>query len=120
MAQVTGIIFVTIQGIGQIRAKDDSTTLRTGGKTREPMYAGGVVTGFREQTQSSELECVVYDTADTKLQDFNKIVAAEIDVETDTGKLYKITNAFLSAPAELAGGDGEISLTFMGDPAIEV
>lgn len=114
MAQVTGIVFVKVNG-DLLRSKEGAK-LMLGGKERTAQ-TGHSVYGYSEKVVPSQVECTISHLADTDLNALNDTVDATVTFETDTGVVYTVPNSFLTKPPELTGGDGDVALEFQGDPA---
>ena len=116
MAQVTGIVKVFVNGTLQ-RSKEGAKLI-TGGKERTPQV-GYAVYGFSEKVIPATVEFTLAHTADSEIIALNDLVDATLKFETDIGKTFLITNAFVTKPVELTGGEGDVAVEMMGDPAVE-
>jgi hypothetical protein len=116
MAQVTGIVKIHVNGALQ-RSKEGAT-LNMGGMERAAQ-TGHSVYGYSEKLVPASVSFNLAHTADTDLIELNGMVGAEVRFECDTGVTYLITNAFVTKPCQLKGGDGDVTVEMMGDPAIE-
>lgn len=117
MAQVSGTIVVKMNG--RSLRSDAKSTMSLGGKERDAKYADHDLLGFCEKPIAASLKGTLYHTAESDLQGLADARNVTITFETDTGRVYTIRNAFSTKPPELTGGDGEISIEFMGHAAIE-
>ncbi|AMK09651.1 phage tail tube protein [Pseudodesulfovibrio indicus] len=106
--QVTGKAIIRVNG-SELRTADEAT-LKPGGVSREPVKGSGKVHGFTETTEAPELECTVYHTADTSLADIMKITDATVIFETDTGKRFVLTGAFVTDAVSLKVKGGEVDV----------
>jgi hypothetical protein len=116
MAQVAGIVKVYLNG--QLQRAKEGVKLITGGKERT-MQVGHSVHGYSEKVIPSTLEMVISLMADTKLEDLNNLTDATVRVETDIGLSYLCTGMSVTKPVEFTGGEGDVSIEMMGDPAVE-
>lgn len=116
MSQVTGIVKVYLNGALQ-RSKEGAK-LKLGGKERTAQV-GHAVYGFSEKVVPSELEFTLSHMPDTDLIALRDLTGATARFECDSGTTYVIPNAFVSEPPELTGGDGDVGVKMMGDPAFE-
>lgn len=116
MAKVTGIVKVYINA--QLQRSKEGASLKFGGHERAAVV-GHSVYGYAEKPVASEITFTLADMADTDLIAINDTVDATVRFETDTGKVFLITEAWVSEPVELAGGEGDVSVTMMGQPAVE-
>lgn len=116
MAQVTGIVKVFVNGTLQ-RSKEGAK-LVTGGKERTAAV-GYSVYGFSEKVVPASVEYTLAHTADADIIALNDLVDATLRFETDIGKTFLVNNAFVTKPVELTGGEGEVAVEMMGDPAQE-
>lgn len=105
--QVTGKANIYVDG-GQLRVDDDAT-LDPGGKVRKPVMAGGR-TYYSEEDKEPELEFTVLHTRDTSLKKLNAITDATVIFQTDTGKRYVLTGAFVTDTAKLKTKGGEVAV----------
>lgn len=117
MAQVTGIVKVKVNG-KLVRSKQGAK-LMTGGIERTPVVASGALVGYAEKFVPATIECTLAHTADTKVDELNKLVEATVIFETDTGKRFTIGAAFTTNPGELSDGEGDLTLKMAGNPAKE-
>ena len=115
MAQVTGRIFISLNG-KRIRSKDGAS-LDTGGVTRDAALSDAGVDGFTEAVAAPSVTCEVNHTADISVDDFKNFKDGTLTFETDTGKVFTLTNAWCSKPPKLA--KGVIPLEFMGTECLE-
>lgn len=116
MAQITGIVFIKVNG--QLLRSKEGAKLNFGGKERTAV-TGFEVYGYAEKVVPATVECTLAHDSDTNVEELRDIVGATLEFETDTGKTYLVKNAFVTKPPELTGGEGELSLEFSGEPAIE-
>ena len=114
--QVTGVVFVNLDG--KLLRSKEGAKLNLGGKERTPIV-GHAVYGYSEKVAPATVECTLSHTADTDLIALNNTTNSTLVFETDTGKSYLITHAFLTKPPELTGGEGDTAIEFAGDPAVE-
>lgn len=114
MSQVTGIVYVKVNG-ALLRSKEGAK-LNLGGKERSPVV-GHSVYGFTEKVVPATVECTLAHTADTDLVALGALTGATVQFETDTGVTFVVANAFTTKTLELKGGDGEVTLEMNGDPA---
>jgi hypothetical protein len=108
MAQVTGKATIYVDG-QQLNTADEAT-LDTGGVKRTPVIGGGRVVGYSEETVEPELEITVYHTAETSIEDIKGITDATVIFQTDTGKRYVLTGAFVTEPPKLKTKGGELDV----------
>lgn len=112
MAQVTGILKVYVDG-QKFRVKDGS--LETGGKARDAVE-GGDVYGYTESVKASTLDVTLAHMSDTDLTVLNGLTNSTLRVETDTGQVYTVQQAWTSEPLKLQWG-GDLQLKMQGKPA---
>lgn len=110
MAQVTGRIFISIKG-QRIRSKEGAS-LDIGGVKREAALSDAGVDGFTEAVAAPTVSCEVNHTADTSIDDFRNFKDGTLLFETDTGKVYTVSNAWCSNPPKLS--KGSLTLEFSG------
>ncbi len=114
MAKVTGIVIVKIDG-GVVRSKEGAK-LNIGGKERTPIV-GHKLYGPAEKFIHATMEFTLAHVGGDDLIGLSAKVDATLEFETDTGDTYMMANSFATKPAELSGGEGDVSLEFAGDPA---
>lgn len=117
MAKVTGIIDVKINGALQ-RTKEKSSSLETGGFTREAVKGGRRVHGYSETVQEAVFETTLIHVSDFDLAFYNDLTEATLECITDTGLTYMVANAFVSEPVKI-DENGEATLKMMGDAAVD-
>jgi hypothetical protein len=114
MAQVTGIVYLKIDGALQ-RSKEGAK-LSLGGKERTPQV-GHSVYGYSEKVVPATLEFTLAHVGGDDLIGLSNKIESTLEFETDTGDIYMVRNAFCTKPAEITGGEGDVSFEFAGDPA---
>lgn len=114
--KVTGIVTIRVDG-KTLRSKKGAS-INFGGKKRTGIVAGEFLL-YGEENAFAEVDCTVAHTADTDVLQMADFTDATLIFETDTGKQYIVKNAFTSEPPVLTGGEGDLTLKMMGDPATE-
>ena len=114
MAQVTGIVFVKVNG-ALLRSKEGAK-LMLGGKERTAQV-GHKLYGYSEKVVPATVEFTLAHVVADDLEGLQDTVDGTVEFETDTGDNYIVANAFSTKPAELTGGEGDVALEFQGDPA---
>ncbi len=74
---------------------------------REPVIGAGKVHGFTETTVEPKMDCTIYHTAETSLDEIKAIDNATVIFETDTGRRWVLTGAFVLDPPTLKTKGGE-------------
>lgn len=118
MAKLTGVIVVKVDG-GSLRSKEGAT-LGFGGTERTPQYADGVLVGFTNKPLGATGSFTIAHGADTDVETLRNAENSTLIFECDSGVNYLINGAFLTVPPELTGGEGDMTLEFMGQPATPV
>lgn len=113
--QVTGRVFVTVGG--RRLTSMEGAKLNMGGVKRDTVLADTGVAGYRESTVAPEVECKMAHYAETNLQEIADTVDETVMFETDTGKVYTISEAWLMEPPTLE--KGEVALKFAGKTCVE-
>jgi hypothetical protein len=108
MAQVTGRVFVTVAG--KRIASKEGAKLMYGGVTRDTVIADSGVVGFTEKPIAPGVEATIAHAANTSLAEFQAMTAVSISFDTDTGKSYVLSGAWVANAMELE--KGEVKLTF--------
>lgn len=114
MAQVTGRIFISLNG-QRIRSKEGAS-LETGGVERDAANSDSGVDGFTEKIVPPKVECKISHTAQTKLKELQAFTGT-LTFETDTGSVYTLIEAWCAKPPKLE--KGEVSLEFGAVECIE-
>lgn len=97
-----------------------SPTVDLGGVERAPVVGNNNVLGYSEVIKPATLECEISLGLGENLSWLQKIMAATIIYETDTGQTYIIRDAFVTETLKVTGGaDGKVTLKFSGQPAEE-
>lgn len=117
MAQVTGVVFVKIDGV--LVRSNEGAKLNLGGKERAARV-GHSVYGYSEKVVPSQLEFTLSHVGGDDLIGIQHKVDSTIEFQTDTGDTYMVANAFCVNPAELSGGEGQVPFVFQGDPAEKI
>ena len=108
MTQVAGKVFLTING-KRLRSKEGAS-LETGGVEREPAISDSGVDGFTEKITAPKVEAKVNLTDDVSLAELQAFKNGTLVFETDTGRVFTLTNAWNAKPPKLE--KGEVSLEF--------
>jgi hypothetical protein len=106
--QITGRAYITIKG-ARLRSKEGAT-LKFGGVEREDVLGDAGVLGYAEKVIAPEVECTLAHNAAFSLKSFMDITDESLHFETDTGKIYSMTNAWCKGALELT--KGEVKLRF--------
>lgn len=114
-----------MQVSGRATIKLDSDALRT--KPGSSLQIGGIVrefdvtdqlqSYFRERGIVAVIKGTVVHASDTELIKLRDWKNGTCTFETDTGRVYTVSNAATASIGDLSGG--EVELTIMGDPADE-
>ena len=115
--QLTGIAFVKVDG--ELLQSKPGAKINLGGFKNTPQ-TGHRVYGFTQEVVAAELECTLVHSFSTPVEDLRSKTDSVVQFETDTGKTYQINGAFIMETLELTDGEGELTLKFAGDPAIEL
>lgn len=113
--QVAGKAFVTING-KRLRSKEGAS-LETGGIEREAAISDSGVDGFMEKNTAPKVDCKVSLTDDVRLADIQNFKDGTLIFETDTGRVYTLTNAWCAKPPKLE--KGEVTLEFGAEECLE-
>ena len=114
-----------MQNTGRVKVKMDGDVLRSkpgaslqiGGTKREAVPNDQGTVDFKESTAPAEVKCTLVHVATTDLDAIRDYSNGTVQFETDTGVAYTMPNAFCSDIGELK--DGEVEVTFGGDPAFK-
>lgn len=117
MAQVTGILFVYLDG-DLLETKEGSTKLQTGGAVKTPVMSGKRVAGHSRKTEPGVVATTVLHKAGVSAKALNEFQGT-VTVECDTGARYVIADAECTKLVELSEGEGEMAVEFTGQPADE-
>ncbi|MGD8499290.1 MAG: phage tail tube protein [Phycisphaerales bacterium] len=116
MPQITGVVKIYVNG--SLQRSIEGAELDLGGYEREAVV-GHSVYGHKERVMPSVLTWSEAHASDTVLADLKDITGATLRYECDSGRVYLVTNAFVSKTLKLSGGDGEVEVEMTGDPARE-
>lgn len=106
--QVTGRAYISANG--KRLASKEGARLGLGGVDRTAVTGDGGVLGYQESTVVPFVECTIAHKADTNLKDLQGLTDTSVTFETDTGRVYKLVNAWTAKALELDRGD--VSLRF--------
>jgi lipopolysaccharide export LptBFGC system permease protein LptF len=99
---------------GKLLRTEKGAKINTGGVKRKGQE-GDTVLGFSEETAIPFVECEVAVAKGDSLLDLNKVTAATITFEADTGQTWILKDAWLTDPTEATAGDGgKVKLKFEG------
>ncbi|MEL6183072.1 MAG: phage tail tube protein [Myxococcota bacterium] len=118
--KLTGISFVTVNGIGRLRVKEDSVDFNSGGAERTDHYANQEFAGFTEKTVGATLSLTILHASDVDQVAIRDYVDGEITFETDTGVVWSIPNAYCKTPPDLSVAEAELTTEFGGGVATRV
>jgi len=108
----TGRVTVKVDG-DQLRSKPGATA-QMGGVRRAYEMSDQGETVFKETLQPGMIKCTMQHCADTDLVALRNFVNGTVQYETDTGLVYTMAGAGTTEIGDLA--NGEVEVTFMGDP----
>jgi len=114
MAQVTGIVYVKVDG--ELFRSKEGAKLSLGGKERSAQV-GHSVYGYAEKVVPASLEFSIAHVGGDDLIGIQNKIDSTLEFETDTGDTYMVKDAFCTNPSELSGGEGEATFKFEGRPA---
>lgn len=112
--QGTGIIFARLDG-DLLPFKEGTLTVNFGGAERTPVMVNGQIF-FTEATTPGVVSGTLLHTSATEIEKLQAKTAATITLETDSGKTFRMNNAFYSGPPELSAGEGDLTVEFTGSP----
>lgn len=115
MTQVTGRAFISLNG-QRIRSKEGAS-LDIGGVERDPVTSDAGVDGFSEKVVPPMVVCKISHTANTKLKDLQAFKNGTLLFETDSGRVYTVTDAWCAKPPKVE--KGEVALEFSGTECLE-
>lgn len=115
--KLTGTAILRLDGVS-IRSKAGAK-LMLGGFERTPQYADGVMVGYTEKPVHSQVDCTVMHDSQTDLDALSNVTSGTIRFECDSGPVYVISSVFSLKPAELTAGDGDVSVSYAGQPAVQ-
>lgn len=114
MAKTLGVTKVALNGNDP--GTLPGTTVKLGGKTKDPRYASGVLAGFSETPVPFELRANFIMKSSTDVEAIRRF-EGQCDFITDVGIVYSSTDATITEPPEI-GADG-ISCVIMGTAAVK-
>lgn len=116
--QVTGVCIIKMDG-GTLRTKEGAT-INFGGVERTPQLADGRLIGYSEKPAPATISGTLAHTADTDVEALKNASNVTLVFQCDSGPGYLVREAFLTAPPELTGGEGDLSVEFTGQPSVNV
>lgn len=115
--QITKVVSVRISGAFYRVKHDSSFTL--GGHDAEPVAADGkAYVGIQKEPVTSTFEIVAMHANDLDMVEFKNLADFPVDFITDTGSIYRISDANWSSPPSFQGG--EVSCSGFGSEAKKV
>lgn len=115
--KLTGTVIIRMDGVS-LRSKDKAT-LMIGGQERTTQYADHGVAGFTEKPVAAKITCTTIHDSTVDLIKIGNATNVSLEFETDSGVAYLVSNAHCCKPPELSGGDGDVSLEFEGNAAVQ-
>lgn len=100
MAIVHGRAFITING-KRYNSKEGAT-LKIGGAAREPVVGDSGLAGYQEKNEPGQLDATLIATKDVSITELQAIVDANVTFDSDNGKSYVASDAFIGALPELS------------------
>lgn len=114
--KVVGKVFVIING-EKLDSKPGAS-LKLGGDKRTAQMGVGRMSGFSEEVEAAEADCVLNVTAGTDLEMIKNFTDGTVTFLTDAGQTWVVNDAFCEGDVKLSGkGDGA-TVKFMGQPAV--
>ena len=106
---------------GSLLATLPGAKLNLGGPERTSVEGDNAILGYSEMIKPSVMECEISLGAGFSLARLQKITAATITYEADTGQTYVVRDAFCASTLGVTAGDnGKVALKFEGQPAEEM
>ena len=115
MSKVFGISSIYLNGQEQ-RSKDGASIMIGG--VENTAQKGKVIHGFSESLVPAEVEFTMSMMADTDLIAL-RIFEGTVKFETDVGVSWLVTGAKNKTPPKVTGGDGDIEVSMVGNPAVQ-
>lgn len=115
--QVTGVCIIKIDG-NTYRTKPGAS-IKFGGIERKPQYGDGRLIGYAEEPVAAEVSGTLTHTGDTDVQALVDSSNVTLVFQCDSGPNYIVREAFLTTPPTLTGGEGELTVEFTGQPAVQ-
>ena len=103
---------VTLQVNGKNLLSKRGATLDYGGVKRTPIMGSNQVNGYSEEIMAPTVNCTISHTAATSLAELANYVDETLIFQTDVGRVYVLSQAFLTEPPKLAENEGDVSLAF--------
>lgn len=118
MAKFTGVCIIKLDG-NTLRTKPGAS-LSFGGFERTPVYANGALAGYTEEAVAATVSGTIAHGSDTDVALLTNAVDVTLFFQCDSGPEFQVRQAFASTPPELTGGEGDLTVEFMGNPAEQV
>lgn len=116
MAKLFGQATIFVNG--RYVDSNKGATLDVGGAARTTKNTSKRVAGYTEETKPSKVELSLPLSADVHVADFDG-TDIPITFQTDTGQIYTIPKAWRTDTATMGDQDGDLKLSFEGEPAEE-
>lgn len=104
----------------QLYETDGSTQMEIGGPAREAVKGDYQASGFRETTEPSKVTTNLLYKGRLSLSSVRKIDNATLTLETDTGAVWIVRNAYVAEVISFDTGTGKAQVVFQGPPAEEM
>lgn len=116
--KLLGRVKIVVDGV-RYRTKKGAR-LKVGGTVRTPVTSTDGTVFFTEDIEPSELTFTVLHTVDTDAAAIHSgSTEKTVQFIGDNGVSYSVGNGFSTTPPEI-GDEGEVSFTFVGDPAVKL
>lgn len=112
--QVSGRVKVKIDG--ELLRSKPGAMIQIGGIKRTPVPNDQGTVDWKEEIEPSEVKATISHVANTDLPAIRAWAGGVLTFETDSGTTYTVPSAFTAGTGELK--DGEVEVTFNGDPAV--
>lgn len=104
----------------QLYETDGSTQMEIGGPSREAVKGDYQAGAFRESTNESKATLNLLYKGRLSLSTVRKIDNATLTLETDTGAVWIVRNAYVADVISFDSGTGKAQVVFQGPPAEEM
>lgn len=118
MGVITSRATIHAGSLGILGAKPGAT-FHKGNAKRDPVMGDNGVLGYTEKFETApNIKCTLLDTVETDITALEKFVDETVLLETNSGKKYTLTGAWVGNELEVNTEDGTLPVEFYGTELI--
>lgn len=111
---------IQLQVAGELQDAKGDFTVNIGRPKREAIIGADTVHGYKEVPQVAFIDGEITDRGTLDLEKLVTVVDATVTLETATGKVYVLRNAWYAGEGTLNTGEGNIPVRFEGQSGEEI